>query len=46
MTAMGGLPERAEIVVVGAGLSGLHAARELARKGRDVVVVEARDRVG
>lgn len=43
---MTGLPERAEIVVVGAGLSGLFAARELARRGRDVVVVEARDRVG
>lgn len=41
-----GLPERAGIVVVGAGLSGLHAARELARRGRDVVVVEARERVG
>ncbi len=38
--------ERADIVVVGAGLSGLHAARLLATRGRDVVVVEARDRVG
>jgi monoamine oxidase len=43
---MSGLPERAGIVVVGAGLSGLSAARELSRRGRDVVVVEARDRVG
>lgn len=43
---MSGLPQRAGIVVVGAGLSGLFAARELARRGRDVVVVEARDRVG
>jgi monoamine oxidase len=43
---MSGLPERPGIVVVGAGLSGLFAARELTRRGRDVVVVEARDRVG
>lgn len=43
---MNGLRDRAQIVVVGAGLSGLFAARELAGKGRDVVVVEARDRVG
>lgn len=35
-----------EVVVVGAGLAGLSAARELNRRGIDVVVVEARDRVG
>jgi monoamine oxidase len=34
------------IVVVGAGLSGLVAARELVRRGADVRVFEARDRVG
>jgi monoamine oxidase len=43
---MSGLRDRASIVVAGAGLSGLFTARELARRGRDVVVVEARDRVG
>lgn len=43
---MNGLPERTGIVVVGAGISGLSAARALVRGGRDVVVVEARDRVG
>ena len=35
-----------EVVVVGAGYSGLAAARELARAGVDVLVVEARHRVG
>ena len=37
---------RADVVVVGAGFAGLAAARALRREGRDVVVVEARDRVG
>ncbi|MGE0219270.1 flavin monoamine oxidase family protein [Mycolicibacterium sp.] len=36
----------ADVVVVGAGFAGLAAARELTRLGRDVVVVEGRDRVG
>lgn len=36
----------AEVIVVGAGLAGLMAASELARKGREVLVVEARSRVG
>ena len=35
-----------DVVVVGAGLSGLTAARRLATDGIDVAVVEAKDRVG
>ena len=35
-----------DVVVVGAGLAGLTAARELSRSGFDVVVLEGRDRVG
>ncbi len=40
------VPERAEVVIVGAGLAGLAAATVLADAGRDVVVVEASDDVG
>ena len=36
----------AEVVVIGAGLSGLTAARRLNQQGVDVVVVEAKERVG
>lgn len=37
---------RVDVVVVGAGLAGLATARLLADTGMDVVVLEARDRVG
>ena len=36
----------ADVVVVGAGLAGLAAARRLSARGASVVVVEARERVG
>ncbi len=40
------IPANADVVVVGAGFAGLAAARELVKRGRDVVVLEGRDRVG
>ncbi|MEA2389709.1 MAG: monoamine oxidase, partial [Thermoleophilaceae bacterium] len=36
----------ADVVVVGAGLAGLVAAREVQRRGATALVFEARDRVG
>jgi monoamine oxidase len=40
------LTEKYDLAVVGAGLAGLAAARDLTRGGADVVVLEARDRPG
>lgn len=39
-------PENHEIIVIGAGPAGLGAARNLTDAGYDVVVLEARDRIG
>lgn len=36
----------AEVIVIGAGMAGVTAARELVRAGLRVLVVEARDRIG
>jgi len=45
MSAVPG-PRHADVIVVGAGLAGLVAARQLVAASRDVLVLEARDRVG
>lgn len=36
----------ADVLVIGAGMSGLAAARELTTRGYQVIVLEARDRIG
>ncbi len=45
-TSSGSLPASVDVVVVGGGLSGLVAAKQLVAKGKSVLVLEARDRVG
>lgn len=40
------LPQHADVIVIGAGISGLSAARELVDQGLNVVVLEASNRIG
>jgi phytoene dehydrogenase-like protein len=46
VTLPSGLPDAVDVLVVGAGLAGLNAARTVAGAGRSVVVCEASDGVG
>ena len=41
-----GTQSQQKVIVLGAGLAGLAAARELHTRGVDVTVLEARDRLG
>ncbi|XP_070574709.1 amine oxidase [flavin-containing] B-like [Ptychodera flava] len=40
------MPHEKDVIIVGAGLSGLSAAKLLKEQGIDVVILEAKDRVG
>lgn len=44
--AFADLPSKTDILVIGAGAAGLAAAKELHQAKRNVLVVEARDRIG
>ena len=43
---MNQLPDSVDAVVIGAGLAGLAAARQIKSRGRSVIVIEAQDGVG
>jgi hypothetical protein len=43
---MSGIPSKTDVVVIGAGVAGLAAARRLAIAGREVCVIDASDDVG
>ena len=44
--AEGAVPSTADVIIIGAGMSGLGAAADLKKKGLSVIVLEARDRLG
>ena len=37
---------KTDVIIIGAGASGLMAARELSKAGKKVLILEARDRIG
>lgn len=43
---MSGIPSKTDVVVIGAGLAGLAAARRLSIAGREVCVIDASDEIG
>ncbi|GFF50283.1 LOW QUALITY PROTEIN: pseudooxynicotine oxidase [Aspergillus udagawae] len=40
------MPKKFDVAVIGAGMAGIIAARDLSQKGHSVVLLEARDRIG
>ncbi|GFF23229.1 pseudooxynicotine oxidase [Aspergillus udagawae] len=40
------MPNKFDVAVIGAGMAGIIAARDLSQKGHSVVLLEARDRIG
>ena len=44
--SMSTTPQKVEVIVIGAGIAGLAAARDLSIDGYDVLVLEARNRIG
>jgi monoamine oxidase len=43
---MGDVINQYDVVIIGAGFTGVTAAREISQKGYKVLILEARDRIG